>query len=69
MADRCKKVVLFPELLSTPRECFDEPQTTSDGGAQLLKAVDQKFGLTRLMARCLAHWAPNPKTGPPSLTF
>jgi len=55
MADRSKQAVLFPELLSKPVHVrFDEPHSTSDGGALLLKAADQKYGLTRRMARCLA---------------
>ena len=29
---------------------FDEPQMTSDGGALLLKAVDEQVGLTRRLA-------------------
>lgn len=32
---------------------FDEPDTTSDGGALLLKAADQRLGLTRALAGCL----------------
>jgi hypothetical protein len=33
---------------------FDEPDTTSDGGALLLKAADQRLGLTAALADCLA---------------
>jgi len=50
-----KQSVLFPELLSKPVHVrFDEPNTTSDGGALLLKSIDGKLGLTASLARCLA---------------
>lgn len=50
-----KQPVLFPALVSKRCEvAFDEPQVTSDGGALLLKAVDEKLGLTRRLASCLA---------------
>ena len=46
--------VLFPALVSKPAFVrFDEPHCTSDGGALLLKAVDEKLGLTRRLADCL----------------
>lgn len=32
---------------------FDEPDTTSDGGALLLKAADERLGLTAALAGCL----------------
>jgi len=55
MADHSKQSVLFPELLSKPTHVrFDEPNATSDGGALLLKSIDDKLGLTSAMARCLA---------------
>jgi hypothetical protein len=55
MSHSTKQSVLFPELLSKPvHVCFDAQHSTSDGGALLLKAADQKYGLTRKMARCLA---------------
>ncbi len=55
MAHSTKQSVLFPELLSKPTYVkFDEPNTTSDGGALLLKAVDGKLGLTASLAQCLA---------------
>jgi len=55
MADRNKHTVLFPELLSKPIHVkFDAPDTTSDGGALLLKSIDDKLGLTASMAGCLA---------------
>ncbi len=33
---------------------FDEPDSTSDGGALLLKAADKRLGLTTRLAACLA---------------
>jgi hypothetical protein len=54
MADHNKQSVLFPELLSKPIQVqFDAPDTTSDGGALLLKSVDDKLGLTASLAGCL----------------
>ena len=54
MTDRNKQAVLFPELLSKPVHVrFDAPNTTSDGGALLLKSIDDKLGLTASLARCL----------------
>jgi hypothetical protein len=45
---------MFPELLAKPvRAAFDEPSATSDGGALLLKAADDRLGLTDLLAVCL----------------
>lgn len=44
----------FPELFDKPIELeFDEPHSSSDGGALLLKAVDQKLQLTSTLAACL----------------
>ena len=55
MSQHSKQSVLFPELISKPTHVrFDEPNTTSDGGALLLKAVDEKLGLTAKLADCLA---------------
>ncbi len=49
-----EQTVLFPALVSRPAHIsFDEPQVTSDGGALLLKAVDERLGLTRRLADCL----------------
>ena len=50
MTSRIRQSVLFPDLLSKPLQViFDEPSTTSDGGAMLLKAVDRD-GSARTMA-------------------
>ena len=44
----------FPELFDKPIQLkFDEPHSSSDGGALLLKAVDQKLQLTSALAACL----------------
>jgi hypothetical protein len=54
MLDPTRQTVLFPALVSKPTFVqFDEPHCTSDGGALLLKAVDQKLGLTRRLADAL----------------
>ena len=55
MPHSTEQTVLFPELVSKPvHVLFDESHSTSDGGALLLKAADQRYGLTQRMARCLA---------------
>lgn len=47
--------VVFPEVASRPVEAeFDLPSATSDGGAILLKAADQKLGLSATLASCLS---------------
>jgi len=54
MADSTQQGVIFPELFSKPvHVCFDEPELTSDGGGLLLKAVDDRLGLSRAMTRSL----------------
>lgn len=46
--------VLFPELFARPVVAqFDQAQGSSDGGAVLLKAADQRLGLTTALAACL----------------
>ncbi|MHC4954889.1 MAG: transposase [Planctomycetota bacterium] len=45
---------MFEGLVSKPvHAVFDEPDTTSDGGALLLKAADRRLGLTQALADCL----------------
>ena len=54
MTSRIRQSVLFPDLLSKPLQViFDEPSTTSDGGAMLLKAVDRRLNLTEVIANCI----------------
>ena len=44
----------FPELFAKPIELkFDDPHSSSDGGALLLKAVDEKLQLSSALAACL----------------
>ena len=46
--------LIFPELFGKPIHYqFDEPHSSSDGGALLLKAADQKLQLTAALAGCL----------------
>lgn len=54
MSNSTKQSVLFPALVSKPSTiAFDEPEVTSDGGALLLKAVDDQIGLTGRLAAAL----------------
>ena len=54
MADSTRHSVLFPDLFAKPLEVsFDEPLATSDGGAVFLKSVDEKLGLTQVLAEAL----------------
>src|SRR6266511_3866339 len=46
--------LIFPELFGKPIHYqFDEPHSSSDGGALLLKAADQKLQLSSALAACL----------------
>ena len=46
-----RQSVIFPDLFSKPvTAVFDEPATTSDGGALLLRALDLGLGLTQRLA-------------------
>ncbi|MCR4375750.1 MAG: IS1380 family transposase [Acidobacteria bacterium] len=46
--------VRFPALFDRPVDAiFDQPHASSDGGAVLLKAIDDQLGLTRRVAGCL----------------
>lgn len=48
------QTVLFPGLFDKPIFArFDQPHGSSDGGAILLKAADQRLGLTARLAACL----------------
>ena len=45
---------MFSTLTAKPVQAvFDEPDTTSDGGALLVKAADERLGLTKALAGCL----------------
>src|ERR1700738_1405679 len=48
------QTVLFPGIFSRPVVVkFDQPQGSSDGGAILLRAADQRVHLTSALARAL----------------
>jgi hypothetical protein len=54
MSHSSRQTVLFPVLFDKPLEvAFDEPHLTSDGGAVVLKAIDDRLGLTAAMTRGL----------------
>jgi len=46
--------VLFPHIFSKPIvACFDQPDSSSDGGAIFLKALDSELDLTKRLAGCI----------------
>ena len=52
--DNTTQCLLFPEIFSKPLVArFDQLQSSSDGGAFLLKAADRRYGLTEALAGCL----------------
>lgn len=52
--DSTRQSVLFPDLFKKPIVArFDQPHASSDGGAILLKACDERLGLTERLARCI----------------
>ena len=52
--DSTTQCLLFPEIFSKPIvACFDQRQGSSDGGAILLRAADQRYGLIGCLAGCL----------------
>ncbi len=54
MAHSDKQSVFFPGLFSKPVfAAFDEPATTSDGGAILLRALDTALGVTERLAEAM----------------
>lgn len=49
--------LLFPDIFSKPLVVqFDQRQSSSDGGALLLKAADRRYGLTERLAGCLQDY-------------
>lgn len=51
------QTVLFPRLFEKPLVAtFDTPQQSSDGGAVLLKAIDDNLQLTTRLAACIPEW-------------
>lgn len=54
MAEQSVQTLLFPDLFAKKVVAqFDTPQLSSDGGAILLKAVDERLDLTARLAACL----------------
>jgi hypothetical protein len=52
--DSTTECLLFPEIFSKPIVMqFDQRQGSSDGGAVLLNAADERVGLTAALAACL----------------
>ena len=52
--DTISQTVLFPNLFDKPLVAtFDHPQASSDGGAVLLKAAEDRYGLIDGFAPCL----------------
>lgn len=51
--DSIRQCVLFPDLFKKPLVAqFDQPHGSSDGGAVLLKACDERLRLTERLAAC-----------------
>ncbi len=54
MSDSTTQSVLFPALISKPvLAAFDQAHSSADGGGLLLKAVDERLGLSAKLASCL----------------
>ena len=52
--DTTQQSVLFKDLLDKPLHArFDQSDSSSDGGAILLKAADERLGLSESLAACL----------------
>jgi len=57
VAEQSVQTLLFPTLFAKPVIApFDTPHQSSDGGAILLKAVDDHIGLTTRLAACIPEW-------------
>jgi hypothetical protein len=57
VAEQGVQTLLFPKLFDKPLVAtFDTPQQSSDGGAILLKAIDDDLKLTGQLAACLPEW-------------
>ena len=53
--DTTRQSVVFNDLFGKQVVArFDQPDSSSDGGAALLKACDERLGLTRALAACIA---------------
>ena len=54
MAQNTTQTVFFADLFSKPVVAsFDQPDSSSDGGAILLKAIDDRLRLTERLAQCI----------------
>lgn len=54
MSKSTTQSVLFPNLISKPVVAtFDQAHSSADGGGLLLKAVDERLGLSEKLAECL----------------
>lgn len=54
MHDSTRQTVLFPDLFLKPVVvAFDQEHSSSDGGALLLKAVDDRLGISERLAGCV----------------
>ena len=52
--EKITQCLLFPELFKKSLHVqFDQPHSSSDGGALLLKAADQKLQLTHSLTACI----------------
>ncbi len=52
--DTTRQSVLFEELICKPTiVVFDQPDSSSDGGALLIKACDKKLNLSEALSQCL----------------
>jgi hypothetical protein len=52
--DTTRQTVVFDDLFGKQIVArFDQPDSSSDGGALLLKACDERLGLTRAIAACI----------------
>ena len=50
--DTTRQPVLFPDLFKKPLVVkFDQPHSSSDGGAILMKAFDERLGLSERRAK------------------
>jgi hypothetical protein len=57
VAAQAVQTLLFPTLFGKPLiATFDTPHQSSDGGAILLKAIDEQLGLTSRLAASIPEW-------------
>ena len=57
MSEQSVQTLLFPDLFAKPLVAtFDTPQQSSDGGAILLKTIDDALNLTATLAACIPEW-------------